>query len=152
MANIEHSSITDPNIHEPKGISSASANEVYVADGASSGDWTPLQDVYTVFISDVSTAETIYVPIIADGTVTKVVTVLGGAITVADATIDVKNSSGSSMGTITVAFTSSGAGDIDTLEPASNNTVTEESFITVETDGGSTDAQTLGVSVVVERT
>lgn len=36
---IEHDSITDPDIHEPKGVSTASANEVYVADGAGSGEW-----------------------------------------------------------------------------------------------------------------
>jgi len=39
MANIEHKNIPDPNIHEPKGISSATAGEIYVADGAGSGDW-----------------------------------------------------------------------------------------------------------------
>ena len=36
---IQHSLITDPNIHEPKGIASASIGQVYVADGAGSGDW-----------------------------------------------------------------------------------------------------------------
>jgi hypothetical protein len=34
-----HSLITDPNIHEPKGITTAGANGVYVSDGAGSGDW-----------------------------------------------------------------------------------------------------------------
>lgn len=37
---IEHNLITDPKIHEPKGVSSASAGEVYVADGLGSGSWT----------------------------------------------------------------------------------------------------------------
>lgn len=39
MPNIEHSVITDPNIHEPKGITSATASQVYVANGAGSGVW-----------------------------------------------------------------------------------------------------------------
>lgn len=39
MSNVEHSTITDPNIHEPKGIASASANTVYIADGSGSGSW-----------------------------------------------------------------------------------------------------------------
>ena len=39
---IQHSLITDPNIHEPKGIASASSGEVYVADGAGSGEWDSL--------------------------------------------------------------------------------------------------------------
>jgi hypothetical protein len=38
---IEHDSITDPEIHEPKGISTASSNTVYVSDGAGSGTWIP---------------------------------------------------------------------------------------------------------------
>lgn len=45
MANIEHASIDDPNIHEPKGISTATADQIYVSDGAGSGDWTDIADV-----------------------------------------------------------------------------------------------------------
>lgn len=40
MANVQHSSLTDPNIHEPKGISSASANQLYLSSGSGSGTWT----------------------------------------------------------------------------------------------------------------
>ena len=36
---MQHKSITDPEIHEPKGISTATEGTVYVADGAGSGDW-----------------------------------------------------------------------------------------------------------------
>lgn len=39
MADIQHSAITDPNIHEPKGVASAQAGQVYFADGSGSGDW-----------------------------------------------------------------------------------------------------------------
>lgn len=39
MANLEHVSIPNANIHESKGVSSASANQVYVANGAGSGTW-----------------------------------------------------------------------------------------------------------------
>lgn len=42
MANISHSAITDPNIHEPKGVASADAETVYVADGSGSGDWSDI--------------------------------------------------------------------------------------------------------------
>jgi hypothetical protein len=40
MANVNHSALSDPYLHEPKGASTANAGEVYVADGAGSGDWT----------------------------------------------------------------------------------------------------------------
>lgn len=39
MSTIQHRLVTDPNIHEPKGVSTAAANTVYLADGAGSGDW-----------------------------------------------------------------------------------------------------------------
>ena len=39
MANVNHSTLTDPFLHEPKGIAAASAGGVYIADGAGSGDW-----------------------------------------------------------------------------------------------------------------
>lgn len=37
---IQHAAIADPEIHEPKGVSTASIQKVYVADGAGSGAWT----------------------------------------------------------------------------------------------------------------
>ncbi len=39
MADIEHSTIADPNIHEPKGVAAADEFTVYIADGAGSGEW-----------------------------------------------------------------------------------------------------------------
>lgn len=42
MADIQHSVITDPNIHEPKDISTAAANATYVSDGGGSGSWLPV--------------------------------------------------------------------------------------------------------------
>lgn len=39
---IEHVSVTDPHIHEPKGVAAAAANTVYVATGAGSGAWSPV--------------------------------------------------------------------------------------------------------------
>lgn len=39
MANKQHVSITDPDIHEPKGVSSALANLAYVSNGSGSGVW-----------------------------------------------------------------------------------------------------------------
>lgn len=42
MANVQHSSLSDPNLHEPKGASTAAANTVYLANGSGSGTWTPV--------------------------------------------------------------------------------------------------------------
>lgn len=39
MANLEHKNIPNADLHEPKDISSAAVDTVYVADGAGSGTW-----------------------------------------------------------------------------------------------------------------
>lgn len=152
MANVQHSALTGADLHEPKGAASAAAGRVYVANGAATGVWTALQDIYTGVITDVSTAETIYIPIVNAGSVASVVTVLEGAIATGDATLTVKNAAGTSMGTITVTQSGSAAGDVDSLAPVSNNTVTAASKITIETDGASTTAQRVWFSIAVDRT
>ena len=38
----EHKNITDPNIHEPKGVSVATVGTTYIADGAGSGVWSAI--------------------------------------------------------------------------------------------------------------
>ena len=39
---IQHKLITDPDIHEPKGVAAATVNKVYVSSGAGSGTWQKL--------------------------------------------------------------------------------------------------------------
>ena len=45
MADIQHRSIADPDIHEPKGVGAASAGQIYVADGSTGGEWTSFTDI-----------------------------------------------------------------------------------------------------------
>jgi len=40
LANVQHSTLSDPNLHEPKGASTAAANTAYLANGSGSGTWT----------------------------------------------------------------------------------------------------------------
>lgn len=42
MADVQHSALTDPNIHEPKGVATATVSKVYVANGAGTGIWRKL--------------------------------------------------------------------------------------------------------------
>lgn len=39
MADVLHKNMTDPDLHEPKGITTADANSLYTADGLGSGSW-----------------------------------------------------------------------------------------------------------------
>lgn len=48
---VEHSTLTDPYLHEPKGIAAANAGEAYIADGLGSGDWTDISP-YNAFSAD----------------------------------------------------------------------------------------------------
>jgi hypothetical protein len=42
MTDVLHKDLTGADLHEPKGVSTASTGQVYIADGAGSGDWTSL--------------------------------------------------------------------------------------------------------------
>lgn len=145
-----HSALTGADLHEPKGVASAGAGEIYLSNGVGSGSWVVPPYTLTGVIDDVSTAATIYLPIPYAGTVTKVVTVLAGSITTANATVTVRNAAGTSMGTLTITQSGSAAGNIDTLTPVSNNTVTNDSRISVETDGASDTVRKLFVTVYIQ--
>jgi hypothetical protein len=43
MANISHSTLTDPYLHEPKGVGTATAGYTYRSNGAGSGAWEKIQ-------------------------------------------------------------------------------------------------------------
>jgi len=47
MANVTHSSLTGSDLHEPKGVASASAGKVYIANGSGSGQW----DYYNNYVN-----------------------------------------------------------------------------------------------------
>lgn len=175
---IQHELITDPKIHEPKGASTASASTVYVANGSGSGAWStlttsslPMSDIETDIqtklndgtidvkgrfyligeISNVSAAENIYIPIIRSCTVIGARFTLGGAITVADATVNVLAASGSNMGTsVTIPFTGSAEGTSVAFTATSNNVLTGPTWMKIQNLAGSTGAQKLGFMVELE--
>jgi hypothetical protein len=156
MANVNHSSLTDPYLHEPKGVAAAASGEVYVANGSGSGAWTAKETLIELslegYLENVSAVEKVYVPIPFAGTIVKILTVLEAVISSANSTVTVKNAAGSSMGTLTITASGSAEGDVDTLVPVSNNTVTADSFITIESDGASTNTAKLRFVVVLDRT
>jgi hypothetical protein len=61
LANVQHNALTDPNIHEPKGITSAANGEVYIANGSGSGTWKfPSGHAYgELYITAGTTAQTL---------------------------------------------------------------------------------------------
>lgn len=162
-----HKDLTGANLHEPKGAASATANTVYQADGSGSGAWAKIAsgniDTSSIFdtnkfsicvtLPDVSTADFVLVPCPFACTLNRVTTILHAAISAADATVTVTNSTGpATVGTLTIANASSAEGDIDTLSASVNNTFSAGSYVKVATDGGSTDTAKLSVLLEFTRT
>lgn len=177
MAVIQHSAITDPNIHEPKGASSASAETVYVADGAGSGSWQKIDsdqlneadiDAYiegkindqsiditgqwyqTVVIEDVSTASFVMVPVRKNCTVLGARAVLANGITSADATLTFTRSDAASLGTLTIVQAGSAEGTGFSFTPSGNETITAPNYIKIATNGNSDTAAALYITLEFE--
>ena len=150
---VEHVSIADPFIHEPKGVSSASANQVYVSDGSGSGSWKTVSgDAVTGVLNDVSSASSVYIPVTQTGTVAFVAVTLQASISTADSTLTIYDTSGNSMGTITIAHTDSAAGVTFSLTPITNTTVLAGGSIRVASDGGSSNTAPLLIAILVRPT
>lgn len=95
----------------------------------------------TTEITDVSTAGQTFVVPGFRGKIKKIHSVLNGAIATANAVLTTKiGGTAVTGGGITIAFTGSAAGDIDTATPSGNNAFTPEQAIEIETDGGSANA------------
>ena len=110
--------------------------------------------VLNFYISDVSTAGQIYVPIPSgfDGDVVEVRSALNGAITGADATLTLKiGGTAMTNGTLTITQSGSAAGDVDVANPSGANTVRVGEAIEIETDGGSTGAVAVSGTIVIAR-
>jgi len=58
---IQHNIITDPDIHEPKGVASATSGKVYISNGSGSGAWEypPGKAHAEIYISGGTTAHTL---------------------------------------------------------------------------------------------
>lgn len=74
-----HVSITDPYIHEPKGVSSAGAGRVYVSDGLGSGSWEVALTPGTLAVEKVLDAESTAASQLPSGTDTPLLVEFGPA-------------------------------------------------------------------------
>lgn len=172
----QHSTITDPQVHEPKGASSAAGNTVYVSDGAGSGGWSkvsltqlnttalyadidtqlnngsiPLTGkvLLTAKLDDVSTpGGFVLLPIPQNCSIVSFTSAISGPITAGDAIITYKNG-GVTLGTSTISFGGSSKGNTYTFTPGSNQDLVAPTFIEVSTDGGSSDSASLYITVLL---
>jgi hypothetical protein len=146
----EHVAITDPQIHEPKGISTAAAGTVYKANGSGSGTWVDITAAIknknlvpvTIRIDNLTTAGSTWIaslPIAAK--IAKINVVLFGSIGTANGTITSKiNGVAVTNGAVTLTYSGSVAGSVFTATPTANNSVAANGAIELVNAGTSTGA------------
>ena len=106
----------------------------------------------TSTIADISTASSTFVPVPDGGKVIKIITALQGAIGTANGGISFEiGGTAITGGGITVAYSGSAAGDVDTAEPTAANEVAEDGTIEMITDGASSNTVKLNVTFVIRR-
>lgn len=113
-----------------------------------------VNEVYLfVEIDDVSTAGQVYVVSPIAGNVTAIYSVLNGTIATADAVLTSKIAgTGITDGVITIAYSGSAAGDVDTVSPSALNAITKGAAIEVETSGASTNAEKVFITIIITAT
>ena len=150
MANVQHNTMTGSDLHEPKGVGSASANTLYVANGSGSGTWqkvsttevgTSIKNVNKVVLNitldDLSTAESHYIVSPIAGDIEKIWTVIDGAIATGNVIITAKiETTPVTNGAVTINYSGSSAGTVDFIIPTGAKTVTAGQAIELAGDGG----------------
>lgn len=160
-----HASLTGADLHEPKGAASASANTLYIANGAGSGAWGKVtttqidttsvfnvnKETFNTLFIDIGTAASQYVVMPFNCTVIAIYTVVNTSPTTTDTILTCYNQAGSSMGTITITAADP-AGTVDSLTPSSNNTFTAGQRMQIATDGGCANNPNAHIAILVTRT
>jgi len=146
----EHVDIADGERHEPKGASTSLINQVYVADGAESGDWVYQTAILNVNMEDISTAKSVWVVSPIAGEIETIYSVISGAITSADCGITAEiEGTLVTDSAITITQSASAAGDVDSCTPSAAKTVTAGQAIEIISDGlSSTDIDAVFTVVI----
>jgi hypothetical protein len=106
----------------------------------------------TSTIADISTGSSTFVAVPDGGKIIKIITALQGAITSVNAGISFEiGGTAITGGGITVAYSGSAAGDVDTAVPTAANDVLEDGTIEMITNGASSGAKKLVVTFVIRR-
>lgn len=128
---IEHSAIVSAETHEPKEVATASSGQVYVADGAGSGDWTNIAGSKTVLVSvkaDLPTPAAGVITLVADTEYRFLNDVSIGT----DRLVLANNTVIKGIDSLNVTITYTGTGDMLTMADTTNRIA----FITISCAAG----------------
>ena len=108
--------------------------------------------VLTAKLADISTASSAYVISPFRGKIKKIYSVISGTIATANAVLTASiggvNITG---GAITIAYSGSAAGDIDSCAPTAKNEVAEGQAIKITTNGASTNTVYSQLTIILKR-
>lgn len=122
---------------------------IQMLDGSKASSIT---DFYNFKIADISTADTEHQPVHYAGNIVSIRSVIYGTIATADADLTCSiNGVAVTGGVVTVTASGSAAGDTDVATPTAANTVAAGDYISVATDGASTNTIECTVVVAVQR-
>lgn len=143
MANVEHSALTGSDLHEPKGVSTAGNNTVYVANGAGSGSWTAQKFVMNGTLPDITTTSSVvYIPIPYDCTVKKFLLSVQGSAYSGTPEARLRNNGGTVVTGGDVSMPASGVatGDVFSGTCTANNTFSagDRIQVLIKTSAGGT--------------
>jgi hypothetical protein len=153
-----HKDLTGADLHEPKGITSATLGQVYVADGAGSGAWTSKNgdilnaNTYSLngTIDDLGTAgSSCFFYVQQKSQMTKLAAVTYAALTGANAVLTIYINGVLFADSLTVPFTGSSTGGNAFTSIVTANTITAGSVIEVRSDGGPSNAVKGTVSLLL---
>jgi len=150
---IQHGVITDPDVHEPKGASTASVGQVYVSDGAGSGTWDMNYPLTALVVEmDITDVADFYVVAPFACVIEKMYSVISGAIGGADKTFTLSiDGTPVTSGAITVAYSESAAGDVESCTPSANNTASAGEAIKIAAAGASTGTVSARLTLVIRQ-
>jgi len=166
MADIQHKDILNADTHEPKHITDAvigDAGKVITPSSVVNGvsvlrylvesEIEDVVDAITVEMDDISTASSAWIVAPFSGTITRIYSVIDGAIALANANISTYiNGVAVTAGNLTIAFAGSAAGDVDSATPVGNNNIVQGQAFEIRTDGGSTNAVKAQFTIIIQRT
>lgn len=141
-----HKDLTGAELHEPKGIETAAQGTVYVSNGASTGDWTPIYDgVFNLneyhvsdTMTDISTPnDKVYLYVPFDSEIYELSAILYGALTTANSILSIYINGVLFADSLTVIQSGSTAGQLHHTNISTANSIPAHSVIEIRTNGGS---------------
>lgn len=152
MATVQHKDIVAAELHETKGVAAATTG-TFLKALAGVGSWGYQQYNLDVDIATLNTGTAYYITAPFAANISKVWSTIDAAIGTADTTITASiGGVNVTDGAITIAFTGSAAGDVDSCTPTALRAVTAGATIKFTVSGTSTGAARCHLNVILDRT